>query len=94
MTTKEKQHLHIKVTGRVQSVNYRRHISVQAMGLGITGYIQNNPDGSVTIEAEGDHDSLRELVDTCSTGSPKARIERVEVEEGGIQHFDDFRVRT
>ncbi|MEX1112475.1 MAG: acylphosphatase [Candidatus Andersenbacteria bacterium] len=93
MTTREKVHWHIKVLGRVQGVNFRHYAYTQAQGLGITGYAQNNPDGSVTIEAEGDIDSLKEFVDLCSIGSPKAKVYNIETEEGGLLHFDDFRVR-
>jgi acylphosphatase len=89
---KQLQHLHIRITGHVQGVFFRTAAKQQAEGLGINGLARNNPDGSVTIEAEGDSETLREFLDWCSVGPSKARVEHVEVEEGGLQHFDSFRV--
>lgn len=93
MKTKEKQHLTLKVIGHVQGVGYRQYVHTQAEGLGVTGYVQNNEDGTVTIEAEGDTDTLHELIDLCSLGSPKTHIDRIDVEQGGIQHYDTFLIR-
>ncbi len=46
------------VHGKVQGVGYRFFVSDIAEELGITGQIKNNPDGTVTIIAEGDKKSL------------------------------------
>ncbi|MEO0218368.1 MAG: acylphosphatase, partial [candidate division WOR-3 bacterium] len=48
----------IKVYGRVQGVGYRYFAQRHARKLGIKGYAENKPDGSVYIEAYGDEKSL------------------------------------
>ena len=46
------------IRGEVQGVGFRWAVQRQAGELGLTGYAQNLPDGSVRVEAEGDSDRL------------------------------------
>jgi acylphosphatase len=46
------------IRGEVQGVGFRWAVQRQAGELGLTGYAQNLPDGSVRVEAEGDPDRL------------------------------------
>ena len=86
------KHLNIKVTGKVQGVFYRDSTVEQARLLGITGIVKNLSDGSVYIQAEGDPQSLEELVQWCRSGPRMASVENVLVEEGDIQHFNSFEI--
>lgn len=90
--TRVRKHMHIRVRGKVQGVNYRTAAKKVADSLGVTGYIQNNPDGSVTLEAEGDEYTLNEFIDWCSIGTNKSKVDRIDVEEGGLQYFDQFNI--
>ena len=45
--------LTIQVIGEVQGVFYRATSKAVADQLGVKGYVMNQPDGSVYIEAEG-----------------------------------------
>jgi acylphosphatase len=49
------------VKGEVQGVGFRWAVQRQASRLGLTGYAENLPDGSVRVEAEGDPDRLDQL---------------------------------
>jgi acylphosphatase len=49
------------VKGEVQGVGFRWAVQRQAGELGLTGYAENLPDGSVRVEAEGDPDRLDQL---------------------------------
>ena len=49
------------VRGEVQGVGFRWAVQRQAGQLGLTGYAENLPDGTVRIEAEGDPDRLDQL---------------------------------
>lgn len=89
-TQEQKQHITIHVRGAVQGVYFRRSTQYVAEGLGITGIARNNPDGSVTIEAEGDPDALHELIDWCHIGPRKASVTNIEIEPGSLQHFTSF----
>jgi acylphosphatase len=55
------QRLKAVVKGEVQGVGFRWAVQRQASRLGLTGYAENLPDGSVRVEAEGDPDRLDQL---------------------------------
>jgi acylphosphatase len=58
--------------------------------LGISGTVQNQPDGTVRIEAEGEDDALRHFEAWCKTGPPLAKVERTVVTSGALKHFSKF----
>jgi len=80
----------ITVSGRVQGVFFRDTARQAAQGLGITGFVRNQPDGTVYIEAEGEEKSLKELVRWCRRGPKWAQVESVEVEEGEPAGYTGF----
>jgi acylphosphatase len=49
------------IRGEVQGVGFRWSVQRQAGQLGLTGYAENLPDGSVRVEAEGDPARLDQL---------------------------------
>lgn len=49
-------------TGRVQGVGFRATAQHLAAMLGVTGWVRNEPDGSVTMEAQGERDQLESLI--------------------------------
>ena len=49
------------IRGEVQGVGFRWSVQRKAAELGLTGYAENLPDGSVRVEAEGDPDRLDQL---------------------------------
>ncbi len=71
--------VHVQVRGRVQGVMFRDSCRRQADRLGVSGWVRNEPDGAVALEAEGD--AVDDLVAWCRTGPPGARVERVDVSE-------------
>lgn len=52
----------MKVTGLVQGVGFRWTTQMIAQELGITGTVKNNPDGSVSIVAQGEELSLEHFI--------------------------------
>ena len=88
-----KKLLKITVTGRVQGVWYRASTEQKARELGLTGYVKNEPDGSVYIEAEGDEPALDALLAWCRQGPPLARVENLHTETGERQHYQGFEQR-
>lgn len=50
------------VRGDVQGVGFRWFVEREAARLGLAGWVANRADGSVEVVAEGDEDSLRELL--------------------------------
>ncbi len=66
--------------GKVQGVFYRSETAKAAKALGLTGWIKNEPDGSVKITAQGSSEDLEKLVKWCHSGPPLAKVVKVEVE--------------
>lgn len=86
------KHYNIRIFGNVIGVGFRYGTDQAAVKLGITGMIRNDPDGTVWIEAEGPEDALKQLVEWCKTGPKYAKVKRVEVSEGHMINYSDFKI--
>jgi acylphosphatase len=69
----------IRVTGLVQGVGFRMSARHRARELGVDINAENQPDGSLVIEAKGKADAIQRLVDWTREGPRGARVEHVEV---------------
>ena len=49
------------ITGQVQGVGFRYRARYAAQTLDLTGWVQNEDDGSVTLEVQGDPDKFISL---------------------------------
>lgn len=65
--------------GWVQGVGFRWRASQAAGALGVTGWVRNNPDGSVTMELQGTESQLDQVILALDRGT-YIRIERMESE--------------
>ena len=63
----------------MQGVGYRFFCHRLATGLGLAGWIRNNPDGSVSIRAEGDRGLIEELIENMKIGPRAANVKDVKV---------------
>ena len=87
------KHWNIKVQGKVQGVFFRASTKAVADQLKVKGFVMNQPDGSVYIEAEGDFFALESLMDFCQEGPEHAEVAHVEYEESDeIKGFRNFEV--
>lgn len=86
------KHMNIRVFGVVQGVWFRAHTREQALAIGLTGFVRNEADGSVYIEAEGKEADLTSFVRWCHEGPSMAQVTRVDVTEGMPGSFHDFRI--
>ncbi|NJQ97304.1 MAG: acylphosphatase [Hydrococcus sp. CSU_1_8] len=57
-----------RYVGRVQGVGFRATARSIALGHGVTGWVRNEPDGSVYVEAEGDEIALKSFSEWCKKG--------------------------
>lgn len=87
------KHFKIKIKGKVQGVWYRASAQRMASSLGLTGFVRNQPDGSVYAEAEGPEDSIQAFVQWCRSGPELAEVTEVSVVEGAIQGFEQFQIQ-
>jgi acylphosphatase len=83
----------VTVTGRVQGVSFRYWTEEQARRLGVTGWVRNEPDGSVAVHAEGPQQAVDALVEWCREGPRLARVQHVAVREGAPTGATRFETR-
>lgn len=83
----------LTVSGRVQGVSFRAYAEREAARLGLTGWVRNEPDGTVAIHAEGDEAALEQLVRWAEEGPRLARVDRVDARPADDTGASDFRTR-
>tara|TARA_B100001287_G_scaffold251585_1_gene232905 strand:+ start:464 stop:748 length:285 start_codon:yes stop_codon:yes gene_type:complete len=71
------QRIELIVIGRVQGVFFRASTLEQAQSLNLVGFVENLPDGSVEVVAEGPKYALEDLERWCGHGPPKANVREV-----------------
>ncbi len=86
------KHINIKVTGKVQGVFFRASTKAVADQMGVKGFVKNEKDGTVYVEAEGEATILEMFVDWCKEGPEKAKVEHVEITDGEIKDYRNFEV--
>ncbi|MEW5989680.1 MAG: acylphosphatase [Chloroflexota bacterium] len=86
--------LQATVHGRVQGVSFRYYTQLEAQRLGLTGWVRNDPEGTVTVVAEGPEPALEHLLQFLHRGPTAARVSRVEYTwSPASQEFTTFGVR-
>jgi len=84
---------HVRILGRVQGVFFRANTWEKARSLGLTGWVRNLPDGRVEAVFEGENVAAEAMRDWCRTGTPPARVDRLEAEEESpTGEFTDFKI--
>jgi acylphosphatase len=86
------KHLNICVSGKVQGVFFRASTKEQADQLGIKGFVRNEPNGDVYIEAEGDEEKLKIFSDWCRRGPNLACVDSFKAEEADLKKFIRFEI--
>ena len=80
----------VRANGRVQGVGYRFSVERQARSLGLSGWVRNEPDGTVTGLFEGPREQVESLVEWCRRGPRGAEVTGLEVsweEPEGLRGF-------
>jgi len=94
MENQERKRVAMRVHGKVQGVFFRASTQEKAQELGLTGFVQNEPDGTVYLEAEGSAQALKQLEQWAHEGPRRAKVEKVEVEEKQeLKGFEKFEQR-
>ena len=66
-----------RILGRVQGVGFRWFVLAEARRLGLRGWVRNNREGSVELEAEGPSPSLTALRERVLEGPPASHVEHI-----------------
>lgn len=84
---------HVFVSGRVQGVFYRATTREQAAERGVDGWVRNLDDGRVEAVFEGPESAVEGILEWCHEGSPRARVEGVDVEYADPEGVEGFEIR-
>ena len=82
-----------KVYGRVQGVNFRAWTKQNASSLGLGGWVQNDPDGNLSLEAFGEEEKIDKFKKLLHKGAPMSFVEKVEVQEIPFQSTSVFKIK-
>jgi acylphosphatase len=80
------------VHGRVQGVFFRDTTHRMAQSRDVSGWVRNNPDGTVEAAFEGAHEAVDAMVQFMREGPRGAVVERVEVVDEEPEGAEAFRV--
>ncbi len=84
---------HLIITGYVQGVGYRQFVKTHAKRLGLTGWVQNLPDGSVEVLVQGEKEDIENLIKECRKGPFLAQVKDIKIEWQDIKNrFSDFQI--
>lgn len=86
------KHIKIKIKGKVQGVFFRVSTKAVADQMGVKGFVKNEKDGSVYVEAEADEITLDVFKEWCNEGPEKSKVENVEIIEGELKNYRNFDV--
>lgn len=85
---------HLIVSGRVQGVGFRWSTLQVAHKLGVSGWVQNQFDGTVKIEVQGPADLVHQFIAIIKKGPTSyARVDRCQISDGQLKHYGSFTVR-
>ena len=81
----------VAVRGHVQGVFFRETTRRRAQAEGLSGWVRNQPDGTVEAVFEGEREPVERLVAFMREGPRGARVDWVDVvseEPGGLTGFE------
>ncbi len=76
---------HVTVRGGVQGVGFRMWVEDMAQAKALEGWVRNRRDGAVEAVFAGPDDAVEAVIAECRNGPPSARVETVDVTEGGSE---------
>jgi len=86
--------IHLIISGVVQGVGFRYYARKEARLLSLTGFVRNQADGSVEIEAQGTPETTERFLEWAKHGPRSAVVESVQQNEiAQVSDEKDFEIR-
>lgn len=83
----------VRVAGRVQGVGFRDWTRREAIGLGLVGWVRNEPDGDVTALLAGPAVTVSTMIERLWQGPKFASVSDVNAEPAVLtEEPTDFRI--
>ncbi|BCH33915.1 acylphosphatase [Mesorhizobium sp. L-8-10] len=83
--TDDREAMLASITGKVQGVGFRAWAWTEARELRLSGWVRNEPDGSVTALLIGPAKTLAAMVERLRTGPPGASVSGVVTSEARLR---------
>ncbi len=90
---KQKIHFDIRLSGLVQGVGFRYFIKNEARKLNIYGFVQNDSNRDVYIEAEGESSNLETFLECCKQGPPPSSVTKMDTTQSQLKNFSKFEIK-
>lgn len=84
--------VHILIKGKVQGVFFRATAREEAEKLALVGWVKNTQEGNVEAMVSGTDEQIKQFLDWCHQGPPKATVTQVIVTPKQDQVFKRFEV--
>jgi acylphosphatase len=83
----------VRIQGRVQGVGFRYWTRDEAWDLGLTGWVRNEPDGSVMAMIAGPETAVAIMLQRLRGGPPNAKVANLTAEGVVVPDLDGhFRI--
>ncbi len=89
----ENERCEVHYSGRVQGVGFRYTVRQIAAGLGVAGFVRNQPDGTVQLVAEGPPRAIECLLGDVKSAMGGYIRDTRENRGPATGEFHDFRIR-
>ncbi len=85
---------HVRITGKVQGVSYRVWTRDQALELGLTGWVRNERDGSVSALIVGTSKSTSTMLERFWDGPTGSDVSAVDPQATAVDRAPEHFVIT
>jgi acylphosphatase len=83
----------VRIEGRVQRVWFRAWTVREANQRGLAGWVRNRADGAVEAVFAGPAAQVKDMVEACRVGPPKARVDKIVSQPAEVPDGAGFRER-
>ncbi|MBX5045662.1 acylphosphatase [Rhizobium lentis] len=83
----------VRISGRVQGVGFRMWTRDEALRLGVTGWVRNEADGSVSALIAGADSAIATMIERLRRGPAGALVSGLQTEAAQLGNMPtDFRI--
>lgn len=87
-----KRRVRLSLKGQVQGYGVRYTVNEMTKKMGISGFIENEEDGTVTICVEGSNDRISQFIDLVQSGTLPGKLTECRIDEQ--RYLGDFTTFT
>lgn len=85
----------VKIYGKVQNVNMRAMIYQEAIKLEIKGYVQNDPNSIMIVNAvfQSEEKKINQMLDFIKSNPGRSKVEDIKIEKIKSEDFEGFSIK-